>query len=39
MHLANDPLRRASESIATQIAAALEGNRKDTVVTLRRSVQ
>jgi integrase len=35
-HLDNDPLRRASESIAGRIAAALEGNRKGSVVALRR---
>jgi integrase len=31
-HLDNDPLRRASEAIAGRIAAALEGNRKVSVV-------
>jgi integrase len=35
-HLDNDPLRRASESIAGHIAAALEGKRASTVVPLRR---
>jgi integrase len=35
-HLDNDPLRRASEAIAGRIAAALDGNRKGSVVTLRR---
>jgi integrase len=34
-HLDNDPLRRASEAIAGQIAAALDG-RKGSVVSLRR---
>ena len=34
-HLDNDPLRRASEAIAGQIAAALDGNRKGSVVSLR----
>jgi integrase len=35
-HLDNDPLRRASEAIAGRIAAALNGNRKGSVVPLRR---
>jgi integrase len=35
-HLDNDPLRRASEAIAGRIAAALEGNRKAPVLSLRR---
>jgi len=35
-HLDNDPLRRASEAIAGQIAAALDGNHKGLVVPLRR---
>jgi hypothetical protein len=30
-HLANDPLRRASEAIAAQIAAPLAGGRKASV--------
>lgn len=36
-HLDNDPLRRASEAIAGRIAAALEGNPKAVVQSLRRS--
>jgi len=35
-HLDNDPLRRASEAIAGRIAAALDGNRRGSVVALRR---
>jgi integrase len=35
-HLDNDPLRYASEAIATRIAAALAGNRKASVRPLRR---
>src|SRR5436190_7303473 len=35
-HLDNDPLRRASETIAGQLAAALDGNRKGSLVPLRR---
>ncbi|WP_414645588.1 tyrosine-type recombinase/integrase [Bradyrhizobium sp. 6(2017)] len=35
-HLDNDPLRRASESIAGQIAAALDGKRPPTVTPFRR---
>jgi integrase len=35
-HLDNDPLRRASEAIAGRIAAAMDGNRKGSVVPLRR---
>ena len=35
-HLDNDPLRRASEAIAGRISAALDGNRKASVVSLRR---
>src|SRR4029079_17618976 len=35
-HLDNDPLRRASEAIAGQIAAALDGKHKGLVVPLRR---
>jgi integrase len=38
-HLDNDPLRRASESIAGRIAAALEGNRKATVVPFRQGLR
>ena len=34
-HLDNDPLRRASESIAGRIAAALERKQTSTVVPLR----
>ena len=34
-HLDNDPLRRASESIAGRIAAALDGNRQASVVQFR----
>ena len=34
-HLDNDPLRRASEAIAERIAAALEGNKKSSVVSMR----
>jgi len=34
-HLDNDPLRRASEVIASQIAAALEGSQKAPVVSIR----
>jgi integrase len=34
-HLDNDPLRRASEAIAGRIAAALDGKRKASVVTIR----
>lgn len=38
-HLDNDPLRRASESIARQIAAALDGRKKQPVILLgRRSI-
>jgi integrase len=33
-HLDNDPLRRASESIATRIAAALDGNKAAPVIPL-----
>jgi integrase len=33
-HLDNDPLRRASESIATRIAAALDGNKAMPVIQL-----
>lgn len=33
-HLDNDPLRRASEAIATRIAAAMDGNQKATVLQL-----
>jgi integrase len=36
-HLDNDPLRRASEAIAGQIAAALDGNRKASITSLRRA--
>ncbi len=35
-HLDNDPLRRASETIAGRISAALEGNRDAAIVRLRR---
>jgi integrase len=35
-HLDNDPLRRASESIAGRIAAALDGNRQGIVLPLGR---
>jgi integrase len=35
-HLDNDPLRRASESIAGRIAAALDGNGQNSVVPIRR---
>ncbi|MGB7715493.1 MAG: integrase, partial [Pseudolabrys sp.] len=35
-HLDNDPLRRASESIAGRIAAALDGNSQNSVVPIRR---
>ncbi|AMN45019.1 site-specific integrase [Rhodoplanes sp. Z2-YC6860] len=35
-HLDNDPLRRASESIAGKIAAALDGNRKAAVAPMRK---
>jgi len=35
-HLDNDPLRRASESIATRIAAALDGNHSPLRDTLPR---
>jgi integrase len=35
-HLDNDPLRRASESIAGRIAAALDGNSQNPVVPIRR---
>ena len=35
-HLDNDPLRRASESIAGRIAAALEGKQATSMVPLRR---
>jgi integrase len=35
-HLDNDPLRRASESIAGRIAAALEGRQASAVLPLRR---
>lgn len=35
-HLDNDPLRRASEAIATQISAALEGRQKTPLLRLRR---
>ncbi|WP_237180238.1 tyrosine-type recombinase/integrase [Rhodoplanes sp. Z2-YC6860] len=35
-HLDNDPLRRPSEAIAGKIAAALDGNRKATVMPLRK---
>lgn len=34
-HLDNDPLRRASETIAGRIAAALDGNWRSSVVALR----
>jgi integrase len=34
-HLDNDPLRRASEAIASRIAAALEGTRKAIVLPIR----
>jgi integrase len=34
-HLDNDPLRRASESIAGRISAALDGNRPASVIALR----
>jgi integrase len=34
-HLDNDPLRHASEAIAARIAAALNGDRKTTIVPLR----
>jgi integrase len=34
-HLDNDPLRRASEAIASRIAAALDGNPKAVVLPLR----
>ena len=34
-HLDNDPLRRASEAIGGRIAAALDGNKSDSVVPLR----
>jgi integrase len=34
-HLDNDPLRRASETIASRIAAALDGNPKAVVLLLR----
>jgi integrase len=34
-HLDSDPLRRATESIGNQIAAALEGKRGATVVTMK----
>lgn len=37
-HLDNDPLRRASESIAGRIAAALEGKPASIVVPIRRAV-
>jgi integrase len=33
-HLDNDPLRRASEAIAGRIAAALDGNRRGSVMSL-----
>jgi integrase len=36
-HLDNDPLRRASETIAGQIAAALEGGHKAELLPLRRN--
>jgi integrase len=36
-HLDNDPLRQASEAIASNIAAALEGSRKAPVVSIARS--
>jgi integrase len=35
-HLDNDPLRRASESIAGRIAAALEGDRKEALTPFRK---
>ncbi|MBV9556709.1 MAG: tyrosine-type recombinase/integrase [Pseudolabrys sp.] len=35
-HLDNDPLRRASEAIAGQIAAALRGNKTAEVISIRR---
>jgi len=35
-HLDNDPLRRASESIAGRIAAALDGNSQNPVVPIQR---
>jgi hypothetical protein len=34
-HLDNDPLRRASESIAGRIAAALEGNPTSIIIPMR----
>jgi integrase len=37
-HLDNDPLRRASEAIAGRIAAALNGNRRGSVVPLRHRI-
>jgi integrase len=36
-HLDNDPLRRASEAIAGNIAAALEGSQKAPVVSIARN--
>jgi integrase len=36
-HLDNDPLRRASEAIASNIAAALEGGQKASVVSIARN--
>jgi hypothetical protein len=35
-HLDNDPLRRASETIASQIAAALDGKRDSNVIPMIR---